>query len=114
MPPSLYETLVRLEEKVDRIIDRLDGDDKFDVFWEKYPKRHGKRGNRRVTKQLWDKLNRQRRDEVFLALSKYSSYLNSCDQFPMDAERFVRGEWQTYIEVEVQVVVPEQKGKWLS
>ena len=107
------EIMSRIEAKVDKVVERLDCDDKFDFFWDEYPRRNGTKGNRKVSKRLWDQMDKGTRESVLAALVSYKSYLATCDQSAMDAQRFLRGEWETYTAAEIELV-DQSKGKWLS
>lgn len=70
----------------------------FVAFWERYPKRHGKKIGKRQTEARWLKLSS---DEQALVLRAVEHYADACDRgltLAKDPERFLRSrvweDWQ--------------------
>jgi hypothetical protein len=71
----------------------------FQLFWDEYPQRHGKKIGRGAALIEWRKLSHDQRQRAF----RGAKNLASSDQLPKDAERFLRrkggefpfDEWQT-------------------
>ena len=68
----------------------------FEQFWLAYPTRRGvKRGKQAAFKE-WRKLSADDQQDAMAALENYKAALN--DEFPRDACRWLRDDWQDYLE----------------
>lgn len=70
-----------------------DPDRGFDVFWEAYPRRNGKKVGKAKAKAKWRKLNYENKRAAYAAALNYARAVEAGSTIARDAERFLTSKW---------------------
>jgi len=73
-----------------------EGDDRdrgFDVFWEAYPRRHGKKVGKAKARTKWRALSYESKRAAYAAVLNYATAVEAGSTIARDAERFLTSKW---------------------
>jgi hypothetical protein len=72
----------------------------FEIFWEAYPKRDGKKLGKQATKEKFLKLSPEDVESILVAVKNYTGSKTALDGYAKDPERFLKKDfWKDWIEV---------------
>lgn len=70
-----------------------DRDRGFDVFWEAYPRRNGKKVGKSKARTKWRSLSYENKRAAYAACRNYAAAVEAGATIARDAERFLASKW---------------------
>ena len=92
---KLYQ---RKKKEIDKTIS-ITATEKFNLFWEQYPKRNNRKVGKKECFDLWKKLKPTDYDLILIAVKNYADSNDAKRNFAVDPKRFFKKDlWRDWIE----------------